>query len=83
MDVLEVEVEADGGRGADNAFAVDDDELPVLEQLHMAAIVRRLEPLHVGERRKANALQLLERFGVLDARLHDDEAVREPAIAPH
>ena len=83
LDVLEVEVEADGGRGADNAIAVDDDELPVLEELDMMSIVRRLEPFGIVESRKASALQLLELFGVLDPGLHDEKAVREPPVVPH
>ena len=81
--MIEVEVEANGARGADNPILVNGDELAILEELDMPAIVRRLEPLRIIERREAGPLQLLELIGVLDARLHHDEAVGKAAVVPH
>ena len=52
VDVVEVEVQPDRRRHADDRVAVERDELALGKQLDVLAIVRRLEPLRVVERRK-------------------------------
>ena len=81
--MVEVEVEPDRRRRADDAVAVQDDELPVLEKLDVFAVVARLEALVICERREADTLQFFELVGVLGPGLHDHEAVGESAVVPH
>ncbi len=81
-DVVEVEVQADGGRGADDAVAVERDELAFVEDLEVLPVVARLEALLVGQGGEADELQGLELLGVLGARVHDDKTGLEAAGVP-
>ena len=83
VDVVEVEMQPERRGRADHRLTVERDELSAGKQLDVSAIVRRLEPLRVVERRKAGLLQRLELMGVLGLRLHDDETVREAPVVPH
>ena len=81
--MIEIEVQPKRRRGADDAIAVEDDELAVGEQFEVLQVVRRLEALGVVERRKAEPLQRFERGRVLRPRVHDDEPVGKLAEEPH
>ncbi len=83
IDVVEIEMQAQRRRRADDAVAVERDELAVGEQVDVVAIMRRLETFLIVERWKADALELFELGGVLRPRLHDDEIVRKPPVVPH
>ena len=82
VDVVEVEVHPDRGRGAHDAVAVERHELTLVEELEVLAIVRRLEALGVVERGEAHALECLELLGVLGPRVHHAEAVVESSVVP-
>ncbi len=83
IDVVEIELEPERGRGADDAIAVEGDELSVGKELEMPAIVRRLEAFSVVEGRKTDPLQRFELFCVLWSRMHDHETAGEPPVVPH
>src|SRR5205807_4039152 len=83
VDVVEIEMQSKRRRRADNAVAVEDDELSVGKQIDVFQIVGRLEALGIRKRWKAGALQLLELLRVLGARLQNRQAVRELAEVPH
>ena len=76
--MFEVEVEANRRCHADNAIAVEHDELALRKQLDVAAVVRSLELLIGCERREHDALQLLELLCVLGTGTPHDEPVTEP-----
>ena len=75
--VVEIEVQADGRSRRHDAIAIEPDELPLRKELEVLPIVRGLEPLLVGERRKHHALQRLELLGMLGLCRRDDQTVRQ------
>ena len=72
--VVQVEVQTQRGCRADHAVAVQHHHLPRREQLDVLAIVHRLESLFIGQRRKADHLQLLQLLAVPGLRIHEDKA---------
>ena len=82
-DVLEVERQADRRGRADDPVAVERHELAVGEELDVPPVVSGLEPLVVGEGRKADSLQLFELLGVFRPRVHHHETAVEAAVVPH
>jgi len=83
VDVMEIKFQTERGGRAHDRVAIERDELSVGKQLDVFPIVRRLEPLRVGERRKADPLQLLELLRMLGSRLHHHDPARKPSVVPH
>jgi hypothetical protein len=78
--LLEVEVQPDGRSRRHDPLVVEADELPLGKQLQVLAVVGRLEPLVVGQRRENHPLQFLELLGVVGACRGHDQAVRQDTV---